>query len=117
MKGDVIPHVYSTMLRILILCFMLKAAASLEMEGSSGDFPDDEDLHGFSLKDVLKTQRESSTEAQMSPSSWIIPVAVTAGLAVFTVLVIAGVLIRKRSRSQQQGVYTVPVEQSKKEAV
>ncbi|XP_033912072.1 uncharacterized protein LOC117433771 isoform X2 [Acipenser ruthenus] len=104
------------MLRILILCFMLKAAASLEMEGSSGDFPDDEDLHGFIIKDVLKTQRESSTEAQTSPSSWIIPVAVTAGLAVFTVLVI-GVLIRKRSRSQQQGVYTVPVEQSKKEAV
>ncbi|XP_033912074.1 uncharacterized protein LOC117433771 isoform X3 [Acipenser ruthenus] len=94
------------MLRILILCFMLKAAASLEMEGSSGDFPDDEDLHGFIIK-----------EAQTSPSSWIIPVAVTAGLAVFTVLVIAGVLIRKRSRSQQQGVYTVPVEQSKKEAV
>ncbi|XP_033912076.1 uncharacterized protein LOC117433771 isoform X4 [Acipenser ruthenus] len=93
------------MLRILILCFMLKAAASLEMEGSSGDFPDDEDLHGFIIK-----------EAQTSPSSWIIPVAVTAGLAVFTVLVI-GVLIRKRSRSQQQGVYTVPVEQSKKEAV
>ncbi|KAK1151889.1 hypothetical protein AOXY_G32264 [Acipenser oxyrinchus oxyrinchus] len=91
------------MLRILILCFMLKAAASLEMEGSSGDFPADTWLF-FS-------------DAQTSPSSWIIPVAVTAGLTVLTVLVIAGVLIRKRSRSQQQGVYTVPVEQSKKEAV
>ncbi|XP_041082581.1 uncharacterized protein si:dkey-262k9.2 isoform X4 [Polyodon spathula] len=107
---------YSTMLRILILCVLLRAAASLETEGYSGDFSDDEDLQEVYVKDVLKTQREPSTDAQSSPSSWIIPVAVAAGLAGLTALVI-GILIGKRCRSRPQGVYTVPVEQSKKEAV
>ncbi|XP_041082579.1 uncharacterized protein si:dkey-262k9.2 isoform X2 [Polyodon spathula] len=79
------------MLRILILCVLLRAAASLETEGYSGDFSDDEDLQEVYVKDVLKTQREPSTDAQSSPSSWIIPVAVAAGLAGLTALVIGSI--------------------------
>ncbi|KAM4568455.1 uncharacterized protein V3H82_012640 isoform 1-T3 [Fundulus diaphanus] len=114
------------MMRLLFLCVLLLLPAatvlSEEFEGSA-DESDDEDM--IVRKDVrFHTKQETPYEGshsdesrQESPIPIPIIIAVVVLVALSVIAVVAIMLMKRRKLKQQQGIYSVPVEQNHKEAV
>ncbi|XP_064162248.1 uncharacterized protein si:dkey-262k9.2 [Anguilla rostrata] len=131
------------MLRLLILCLVLSTAVTSEEvdDEPSGDGGDDEDgpndveeriqdervLENFAvqtehgpanhdgrmLDSVEKAQANDEKEGVTST----IVIAVVCVVALAAVAIAAAILVRRHMLNRQQGVYSVPVEQSEKPAI
>lgn len=108
-------------MRLLLLCLLLPTATAYSegINGSGDDsLPDDEDIYPtINPKyggNPDKTTGEDSDSDQITLTIIVVAVVV---LALSVAAVIAYILVRKRMNKQQQGIYTVPIDQDKKEAV
>lgn len=114
------------MMRLLLLCLLLPTATAYSEDrddlNGSGDEPDDEDLlYSAEKKNISnfggspgKTTGEDSNSDQITLIVIVVAVVV---VALSVAAVIAYILVRRRMNKQQQGIYTVPIDQDKKEAV
>ncbi|XP_021172114.2 uncharacterized protein si:dkey-262k9.2 [Fundulus heteroclitus] len=114
------------MMRLLFLCVLLLLPAATvlaeDFEGSA-DESDDEDIIADKRGRLLTEQEtaigsshnDESTQESPIPIPIIIAVVVLVALSVIAVVAI--MLMKRRKLKQQQGIYSVPVEQNHKEAV
>ncbi|XP_037402337.1 uncharacterized protein si:dkey-262k9.2 [Pygocentrus nattereri] len=114
------------MLRLFLLGLILTASTvsqkSEEPEGSAdGDDEEDEDPAGLSSgTEELKNEERSlgnKFTGDDDGSTTIIIIAAVSVVAVAVIAIIAIVLFRRHLQNREQGVYTVPTEQTQKGAV
>ncbi|KAG5855802.1 hypothetical protein ANANG_G00000460 [Anguilla anguilla] len=133
------------MLRLLILCLVLSTAVTSEEvdDEPSGDGGDDED--GLAENDVEgriedeRVQENFAVQTEHGPANHdgrmidnvekaqandekegvtsTIVIAVVCVVALAAVAIAAAILVRRHMLNRQQGVYSVPVEQSEKPAI
>ncbi|XP_036421162.1 uncharacterized protein si:dkey-262k9.2 [Colossoma macropomum] len=114
------------MLRLFLLGLILTASVSQnseDYEGSgNGDDEPDEDSDDITSSGTM----ELKNEVQSSPdkdagdddgSTMIIIIAAVSVVAVAVLAIVAIVLFRRHLQNREQGVYTVPTEQTQKGAV
>ncbi|XP_033957536.1 uncharacterized protein [Pseudochaenichthys georgianus] len=109
------------MMRLLFLCLMLllpAASAVSELEGSADGVPDDDDDDEDSVipKPLDARLAESVTEGPDQFTLIIIIVAV-AVLTISGAAIIITMLVRRKMRNREQGIYSVPTEQDQKGTV
>ncbi|XP_060753672.1 uncharacterized protein si:dkey-262k9.2 [Neoarius graeffei] len=108
------------MLRLLLLTLLLmvKAATSDHVDGSGhGEFPDEEqdDEPEIRLGESQGVKHEFDDGDAEDGNTTIIIIAAVCVVTLAVVAVIAVVLFRRHlQRREQQGVYSVPVEQGQK---
>ncbi|XP_034084096.1 uncharacterized protein si:dkey-262k9.2 isoform X1 [Gymnodraco acuticeps] len=110
--------VHLKMMRLLFLCLMLllpAASAVSELEGSADGVPDD-DEDSVILKPSDSRLAESVTEGPDQFTLIIIIVAV-AMLTISGAAIIITMLVRRKMRNREQGIYSVPTEQDQKGTV
>ncbi|KAL7832225.1 hypothetical protein AOLI_G00297730 [Acnodon oligacanthus] len=112
------------MLRLFLLGLILTASIvkSEEPEGSAdGDDEGDEDTDGLNSGTLeLKNEAHPSGDKNKEDddgSTTIIIIAAVSVVAVAVIAIIAIVLFRRHLQNREQGVYTVPTEQTQKGAV
>lgn len=108
------------MMRLLLLCLLLPTATAYSEDlNGSGDGSDDEDLYratkvGDSLAIPDKSSGEDSESDQITLTIIVVAVVV---VALSVAAIIGFILVRRHKNKHQQGIYTVPIDQDKKEAV
>ncbi|KAJ8289758.1 hypothetical protein GJAV_G00005010 [Gymnothorax javanicus] len=121
------------MLRLLILCLVLSAAVTSETQEeneASGDNEDDEDGRNIVSEDQVQGRRiepvgsgpvpVGTVDSKASDQDGFTTAAIIAAVCVVAlaaVAIIAVILVRRHMQNRQQGVYSVPVEQSVKSAI
>ncbi|KAK2910367.1 hypothetical protein Q8A73_008082 [Channa argus] len=125
------------MMRLLFLCLLLLrvgmfsslmlSALSDEREGSGDVETDDEDFTTLGYLDRserkvayndLKVANEAKSEGEGEDKLTVIIIVVAATvLALSVVAIVTTLLVRRRMHNRQQGIYSVPTEQDKKEAI
>ncbi|KAJ8378921.1 hypothetical protein AAFF_G00232860 [Aldrovandia affinis] len=114
------------MFRLFILCLVLRAAAAVTSEESeaSGDMGDDEDeiVTRKDLNEVPPNNIEpGSVDKAMGNGedgfTTIVVIAAVSVVALAAVAIAAIILVRRHMQNRQQGVYSVPTEQTQKAAV
>lgn len=107
-------------MRLLLLCLLLPTATAYSEDlNGSGDGPDDEDLfRAVNYDDLVgspdKTTGEDSDSDQITLTIIVVAVVV---VALSIAAIIGFILVRRRMNKHQQGIYSVPIDQDKKEAV
>lgn len=107
-------------MRLLLLCLLLPTATAYSEDlNGSGDGSDDEDVfravnYNDLASDPDKAIGEDSDSDQITLTIIVVAVVV---VALSVAAIIGFILVRRRMNKQQQGIYTVPIDQDKKEAV
>ncbi|XP_056900746.1 uncharacterized protein si:dkey-262k9.2 isoform X2 [Takifugu flavidus] len=111
------------MMRLLFLCLLLllptTTAASDDVEGSADGDVDDEDLNedpDFLEKygSGLGVAGSMGDEERADNFIMVVIVVAVAALTLSVAAIVTVMLVRRHMRRQQQGVYSVPVEQHQK---
>ncbi|CAL9705931.1 unnamed protein product [Knipowitschia caucasica] len=111
------------MMRLLLLCLLLPTTAGYSIKdgdelNGSGDDPDDEDLLATPEHNVAGDLGKTTGDGQESDQiTLIIIVVAVVAVALSIVAIIAIILVRRHRNKQQQGIYSVPIDQDKKDAV
>ncbi|XP_036395151.1 uncharacterized protein si:dkey-262k9.2 [Megalops cyprinoides] len=122
------------MFRFLILCLILRVSVSSNENEGSGDIGDDEDYE--IPTEIIKSERSNvnhmerndgeagldgnADKAQGSNEdgfTTIIIIAAVSVVALAAVAIAAILLVRRHMQTRQQGVYSVPAEQTQKGAI
>lgn len=110
------------MMRLLFLCVLLLLQAttvhSEEFEGSADD-SDDEDLVKTKRIPMVKgSHGENEDTAKTSSHMTVIIIVVAVAVTALSIIAVVAVMLMKRQKlKQQQGIYSVPIEQNHKEAI
>lgn len=110
------------MMRLLLLCLLLPTATaySEDINGSGDESDEENDDEIFPTLNTKfggspgKATGEDSDSDQITLTIIVVAVVV---LVLSVAAVIAYILVRRRMNKQQQGIYSVPIDQDKKEAV
>lgn len=113
------------MMRLLLLCLLLPTATAYSEDredpnGSGyGDADDDDVDELFPTRSSIAGNPDKATgeDNDSGQITLIVIVVAVVVVALSVAAVITYILVKRRMNKQQQGIYTVPIDQDKKEAV
>ncbi|XP_061095937.1 uncharacterized protein si:dkey-262k9.2 [Conger conger] len=120
------------MLRLLILCLILSTTVTSQETEASGDSDDDDETAGEPIEELtIVANKGSKSNAELGPFedfdkapstgedgfATTAIIAAVCVVALAAVAIVAVVLVRRHMQKRQQGVYSVPVEQSGKPTI